>query len=654
MSGFPIIINGVTYTEAQFNAYGYEEALPSMINNVAVVAGVVQSNSDNANASATAAAASSSAATTAKTQAETARDVAVSAAVSTDYPYASTSGTASAYTVNLTPDRVVGDGFSLRVKFHVAPTAGATLKIDNQPAYPLANSNGDNIFVGNFAANHVDILIFDASIGKFKLAMLGLPFIQKPEAVFPIAGQVVSINPTLLQATPYAPIYSNVGAVMGALTVARFQISTNATFTAIVHSANKTVASFNELIYNIGLLAKNTTHYWRVQYEDAKGNVSEWSNGAQFITAASYLFDMLAVSHNTAPSDSRNLTVYDVDVATYTIQNIIADADKIKSSEISFSEWDYSGRFLAVTGNFSAKLAIYDYGDGIPVRLTLPSWLVTELASISNSYVVRFNKAGTRIFIGGYGCAICANFSSSTGIGSKITLPTVSVSGVSVLGADFSFDNNYLIFTTQQKTNSGYIHVFAWRDSAGNSLANPVLLSSFFSADIAHYLIIFHPRYNQFYTFCTAPATLMYKINTNNTIDYMGGLANVSGEFIFGLVCNAAGTRLFGHSNNAGLRMWNIDKADATIAPTYLTSSSDIGSASGYSGTLSIKPTGNVLAVATGNFPLGAKPKLFDISNDTFVDITNTIPFAYFTDSGTHPCYGVAYRFGKFGYPAGV
>lgn len=73
MTGFPVTINGNTYPEIDFFVRGYRTALPAMINDVATVAGVVQTNSNTASTAATTA-------TIARDVTLTARDATIAAA----------------------------------------------------------------------------------------------------------------------------------------------------------------------------------------------------------------------------------------------------------------------------------------------------------------------------------------------------------------------------------------------------------------------------------------------------------------------------------------------------------------------------------------------------------------------------------------------
>jgi hypothetical protein len=600
-------------------------------------------------------------------EAELARDQAIAAAVSSDFPFGVTTGTGSAYVLEFDPERVLANGSAFRVGFHAAPLAGATLKIDDNDAKLLSDVNGGEIKPDAFGAGHVDIAIYDAALDRFKLAYLpSVTLIQQPEAVFPIEQEVISLNPTRLEATPYAPIYSNVGAVMGALTEARFQIATDEAFSTIVHTITRTTAPFNEVFYNIGLLAEDTTHYWRVQYEDAKGNISEWSEPAEFVTAESYLFDMLAFSHPDATSeDNRRVTVYDVDVATFTKQDIIAEDDKIKAGTVYCFDWSASGRWLVVgVNNPAGNLILYDYGDGIPVRVALPSWLITKLDG--GVFVVRINKAMNKIFIGGSFTqrAICAEWNEETGIGDEIALPTPPT-GSDVHGADWSFDDNYLMFTTLANGASqqnSYIHVYAWVNSIGEPLANPIRLSNPSNQPAnTHYGCCFHSRYNQFYA-CNSNTTNQiraWSIASNNTITFRGDLPSLTSSqpYSGGIERNAAGTLLVSQ-NTSGTRtvgLWDIDKADETVIPTFITSATGIEASTTYQNPFSFHPEEPLLAIATNNFPLGAKPKIFDITTPNFsTEITSTIPFAYFTDASTHSSNAVAFRFGRWGYPVEV
>lgn len=504
-----------------------------------------------------------------------------------------------------------------------------------------------------------------------------LPYIQQPEGIFPIESEVVSINPTRLESTPYSPIFTAPGAVVGECLNAVYEIATDTAFSNIVHTITRTSAPFDQVQYNIGLLAENTTHYWRVRYTDTKGNVSPWSETSTFVTAESYLFDMLAIDMPSTSGNPYRLQVYDVDVATYTLQDIIAEEDKITTGAVYCNEWTASGRHLLVGGNSgTGHLNIYDYGDGIPVKVPLPEWLQTKLVSLNNVYIVRVNKAENKIFIGGSSggqYAILAEWNNETGIGEEIILPSSGLT-TAVFDADFSHDNNYLVFTTTGNSGTSpansYIHVYAFVNSLQEPIANPVRLTNPASQPAAnHYGVVFDPKYNRFFVVNSSQSTgagcRFWNIAANNTISYIGELSN-SLVIAYSLVCNPEGTRLYIATNESSLallRYYDIDQVSPTTTPSYLgvISNAQLGSAFGgfntswtvYAQGLSIDPTGNYLAVTARSVPNGIRACVADISNDGFTAVDN-IPFAFFPDTNTFSSNTVAYRFGRYGYPAEV
>lgn len=160
--GFPAIINGKTYTESQFLNRGYVEAFPDIINDVATVAGEVDTDS----AAAVAAAAT---AVSAKDLAETARDAAVAAAISTDFPFGVTTGTATVYHLDLEPDRVVAAGSAFRVQFHLENGAAATFQVDSSITAPLTDTGGIALAAGQIKAGEVYIVYYDGTTESYKV-----------------------------------------------------------------------------------------------------------------------------------------------------------------------------------------------------------------------------------------------------------------------------------------------------------------------------------------------------------------------------------------------------------------------------------------------------------------------------------------------------
>lgn len=658
---FPVVINGNTYNNVDFQGRGYLSSFPAIINDVATVAGVVSANSVNSTAQATTATTQAGIATTARTAAEVARDAAQAAAVGTQFAGYTTTGTSTLYTITDANLLIVANA-SIKVRFDKNSAANPTLRNTSAGvAKPLLYQTGQPIAAGILKANQSYILLFDGALDGWKVQGLSADLIQRAEAIFPIGSQVVAINPTRLQATPYAPLYL-AGALVGNVAEAVYQIATDAAFANIVHTITRTVAPFDNVPYNIGVLNVATTYYWRVRYQDTKGNQSEFSAGGVFVTAASFLFDMLAFQHaaaTTSPADNRLLTVYDKDVNTYTRQNLIAVGDLITGGAINCLEWSPNGRFLLAGGSFTNGMRIYDYDNGTPVVIALPAWLVTKLGA-NQVFVIKINKAGTRIFIGGGFTqnAICAAWSNA-GIGAEILLPTPPT-GAGVYGADFSFDNDYLVFTTTSNgaaQQNSYIHTYAWRNSIGDPLADPIRLANVGSQQAASYFgVCFHARYNQYYvgnSSSTVNCAVAYRIASDNAQSHIGSLASLPSGQSYSLAVNVAGTRLYvQHSVDERVLSYNINGANATHVPAYIgISAAQLVRNNARANILSVDPTNGHLAAAPSAFPLGAKPRLFDVSADAFTDISNTVPFAYFPDTGTYGTDAVAFRFGRYGYP---
>lgn len=154
-----VILNGEEFNFSDFQRLGHTKILEAgfgrpaerrwpdrvfsqMLAELETAAG----NSTTAQESAAAAAQSESNAAQSETNAETAeigavaaKDLAIAAAASADFPFTTTAGTASAYTVNFTPDRIVGDGFTMRVNFHTSCNAAPTIAVDGGTAYEIVD-----------------------------------------------------------------------------------------------------------------------------------------------------------------------------------------------------------------------------------------------------------------------------------------------------------------------------------------------------------------------------------------------------------------------------------------------------------------------------------------------------------------------------------
>jgi hypothetical protein len=162
-----VVLNGETFTLSQFRGVGHSAVLPAgngrpaeprfpdrIFSQFLVELNNVESDKTDAAASAVAAAAAEAAAEGYRDQTEgyknetlTAKNIAVAAATSSQFPFATTGGTSSVYTINLgSPSQSIGDGFAIRVNFHTANAASPTLNIDGTGAKELVD--GLNLSAG--------------------------------------------------------------------------------------------------------------------------------------------------------------------------------------------------------------------------------------------------------------------------------------------------------------------------------------------------------------------------------------------------------------------------------------------------------------------------------------------------------------------------
>jgi hypothetical protein len=178
---FPVTINGTTYTEAMFLDYGWRTAIPNITADIATVAGNAVTAGSTATTSASTATTQAGIATTKAAEALASAATAVAAATSTDYPFTTTAGSSTAYTVDFTPDRTVADGFSARINFHTTSGANPTLTVDGASTKGLVDgSRFDgtgayiNISAGRIPAGFNGIVMYDSGIDKYVVFNLPL------------------------------------------------------------------------------------------------------------------------------------------------------------------------------------------------------------------------------------------------------------------------------------------------------------------------------------------------------------------------------------------------------------------------------------------------------------------------------------------------
>lgn len=159
---------------------GYQVNAGDAWNDTGTATNAVARLTTEAAASAAAALVSENNAGTSEDNAAISAAAAIAAAASADFSFVTTAGTSTAYTVNFTPDRIVGDGFAARVNFHTASGASPTLSVDGGTAYGLVDgstvdSSGayPDVAAARIATGATLIVLFDSLINKF--IVIGLP-----------------------------------------------------------------------------------------------------------------------------------------------------------------------------------------------------------------------------------------------------------------------------------------------------------------------------------------------------------------------------------------------------------------------------------------------------------------------------------------------
>ena len=106
--------------------------------------------------------------------------------------------------------------------------------------------------------------------------------IRAPSNISPAAAATsIGETPTLTGSTYYS-LYGI------AMTAAQFQVSTAADFATTAVSTGDIAGTAVAYTLTAGVLATNTTYYWRARYKDAEGVYSAWSAATSFTTKADF------------------------------------------------------------------------------------------------------------------------------------------------------------------------------------------------------------------------------------------------------------------------------------------------------------------------------------------------------------------------------
>jgi hypothetical protein len=141
------VVNGESFTSAQFAGYGYLGRLFDLSDALVAVAGQASDDADTVAADKATVAADRASSSSSSAAAETYRDEAESAAAAAQaaaaaaeggFPFTTTSGTGAAYTADFTPDVTVADGVSFQLVIHTSNTTTTpTLSVEGGTAYTM-------------------------------------------------------------------------------------------------------------------------------------------------------------------------------------------------------------------------------------------------------------------------------------------------------------------------------------------------------------------------------------------------------------------------------------------------------------------------------------------------------------------------------------
>lgn len=193
---WPQTINGNTYTEAMFLNRGYVTALPALTEDMATVAGEVQTNADQVALDEIQTNADAATCTTKASEASVSAATAVAAAsaASKGIPFVTTSGSSTAYTADFTPDLSGGDGELFSLDIHTANTSTSpTLAIDGGSAKSLVALTGRSLAVGELYIGANITVSYDGENDRYEIQG-GLPLRRLENEVDANGNNLVNVR----------------------------------------------------------------------------------------------------------------------------------------------------------------------------------------------------------------------------------------------------------------------------------------------------------------------------------------------------------------------------------------------------------------------------------------------------------------------------
>ena len=170
------LYNGSLYNESTnprgMAWIGYQTQAPQAWNDTALATNAVAREVEVATTQAGIATTQAGIATISADNAVAAKDAAEAAAASSSFPFAVTSGTASAYTLDFTPNQVTMAGSVFRAQFHVANENSPTISVDGGSALEIVNSAGQSLNAGDIAINRIYMVLYDVALTKWVINSL--------------------------------------------------------------------------------------------------------------------------------------------------------------------------------------------------------------------------------------------------------------------------------------------------------------------------------------------------------------------------------------------------------------------------------------------------------------------------------------------------